>query len=296
MSLVEGSTSAGCARSTVTAPGVRLRADEPARRHRRRRLRHDGTLLHANDPSGPRGAHPIAGAIETVERVRASGRRVLFFTNGTGRPPVQYAADIRALGFTIADEEFMNPAVVAARWIARRHPGKSVLVLGGPGVVAPLRDLGVETIAPVSRAVAESCWSAGTTRSPTPRCAPPASRSGRARRCSPHPRRASSRSTAGRTRLVGRGRRGHPPDDRRARPHARQAVARRAARGLPHARSRAGADPRRGRRPRAWYRDGPPRRPRAALVLTGVGTEAAEARPPARRPDAVLPDVTALQV
>ena len=29
----------------------------------------------------------------------------------------------------------MNPAVVAARWIARRHPGKSVLVLGGPGVM-----------------------------------------------------------------------------------------------------------------------------------------------------------------
>jgi NagD protein len=71
---------------------------------------------------------------------------VLFFTNGTGLPPAQYAADIRALGFTIADEEFMNPAVVAARWIARRHPGKSVLVLGGPGVVAPLRELGVETI------------------------------------------------------------------------------------------------------------------------------------------------------
>ena len=47
----------------------------------------DGTLLHANDPGGVRGAHPIAGAIETVERVRASGRRVLFFTNGTGRPP-----------------------------------------------------------------------------------------------------------------------------------------------------------------------------------------------------------------
>ena len=115
----------------------------------------DGTLLHANDPSGPRGAHPIAGAAETVERVRASGRRVLFFTNGTGRPPAQYAADIRALGFMIADEEFMNPAVVAARWIARRHAGNSVLVLGGPGVVAPLHDLGIETIAAAEPAVAD---------------------------------------------------------------------------------------------------------------------------------------------
>ena len=76
-----------------------------------------------------------------MERIRATGRRVLLFTNGTGHPPPQYAADIRSLGFTLADEEFMNPAVVAARWIARRHPGKSVLVLGGPGVGD---DLGLE--------------------------------------------------------------------------------------------------------------------------------------------------------
>ncbi|HEY8647101.1 MAG TPA: HAD-IIA family hydrolase [Gaiellaceae bacterium] len=106
----------------------------------------DGTLLHANDPGGVRGAHPIAGAAETVERVRASGRRVLFFTNGTDHPPAKYAADIRSVGFTLDDEEFMNPAVVAARWIARKHPGKSVLVLGGPGVIAPLQDHGIETI------------------------------------------------------------------------------------------------------------------------------------------------------
>ena len=106
----------------------------------------DGTLLHAGDPSGPGGAHPIAGAIETVERVRAGGRRVLVFTNGTGLPPPQYAAGIRALGFTIADEEFLNPAVVAARWIARRHPGKPVLVLGGPGVAAAAGDVSAQAV------------------------------------------------------------------------------------------------------------------------------------------------------
>jgi 4-nitrophenyl phosphatase len=115
----------------------------------------DGTLLHANDPGGVRRAHPIAGAAETVERVRASGRRVLFFTNGTGPTPTAYAADLRSLGFSLADHEFMNPAVVAARWIARRHPGKSVLVLGGPGVVAPLHDLGIETITAGEHALAD---------------------------------------------------------------------------------------------------------------------------------------------
>ncbi len=106
----------------------------------------DGTLLHADDPGGVRGARPIPGAVEAVARVRAAGRRVLFFTNGTGRPPADYAADLRSVGLDLADEEFMNPAVVAARWIARRHPGKTVLVLGGPGVVAPLHELDVPTV------------------------------------------------------------------------------------------------------------------------------------------------------
>jgi 4-nitrophenyl phosphatase len=106
----------------------------------------DGTLLHARDPSGVHGAQPIPGAAEAVERVRRSGRSVLFFTNGTGRPPAEAAADLRSIGFSLADEEYMNPAVVAARWIARKHPGKSVLVLGGAGVVAPLREQGLEVV------------------------------------------------------------------------------------------------------------------------------------------------------
>jgi HAD superfamily hydrolase (TIGR01450 family) len=106
----------------------------------------DGTLLHSGDPGGVSGAKPIAGAVEAVARIRASGRSVLFFTNGTGPTPARYCADLRSVGFELADEEFMNPAVVAARWIARRHPGQTVLVLGGPGVVAPLHALGIETV------------------------------------------------------------------------------------------------------------------------------------------------------
>jgi HAD superfamily hydrolase (TIGR01450 family) len=106
----------------------------------------DGTLLHTHDPNSVRGATAIPGAVEAVERVRSSGRPVLFFTNGTGRPPADYAADLRTVGFALTDEEFMNPAVVAARWIERRHPGKTVLVLGAPGVVAPLKERGIAVI------------------------------------------------------------------------------------------------------------------------------------------------------
>jgi len=106
----------------------------------------DGTLLHASDPSGVRGAHPIPGAVDAVARVRATGRSILFFTNGTGRPPADAAADLRGLGFELDEAEYMNPAVVAASYLQRKHPGEPVLVLGGAGVVVPLRDRGLEVV------------------------------------------------------------------------------------------------------------------------------------------------------
>lgn len=257
----------------------------------------DGTLLHANDPSGPRGAHPIAGAAETVERVRASGRRVLFFTNGTGRPPAQYAADIRALGFVIADEEFMNPAVVAARWIARRHAGSSVLVLGGPGVVAPLRDLGIETVSAAEPAVAdvvlvgwddvltyaalraacESIW-AGAPLLATSTASVFSVNGGAAPGWSGAIAAGIRQTTGARPVTLGKP---SPVALREAcrtlgvKPARTLVVGDDLALEIAMAR-RAGA--------------------RSALVLTGVGTRAqADACPPSRRPDAVLRDVTALR-
>jgi HAD superfamily hydrolase (TIGR01450 family) len=258
----------------------------------------DGTLLHANDPSGPSGAHPIPGAVETVERVRASGRRVLFFTNGTGRPPAQYAADIRSLGFTIADEEFMNPAVVAARWIARRHPGKSVLVLGGPGVLAPLQELGIETIAAAEpaladvvlvgwddvltyaalRAACESIW-AGAPLLATSTASVFSVNGGAAPGWSGAIAAGIRQTTGARPVTLGKP---SPIALREAcrtlgvKPAHTLVVGDDLALEIAMAR-RAGA--------------------RAALVLTGVGTRAQVAAcRPAQRPDAVLPDVTALPV
>jgi HAD superfamily hydrolase (TIGR01450 family) len=228
--------------------------------------------------------------------VRASGRRVLFFTNGTGRPPLQYAADIRALGFAIADEEFMNPAVVAARWIARRHAQKSVLVLGGPGVVAPLRDLGIETIAADApapadivlvgwddvltyaalRAACESIW-AGAPLLATSTASVFSVNGGTAPGWSGAIAAGIRQTTGARALTLGK------PS-----PVALREACR--ALGVKPARTLVVGDDLEleitmARRTGA----------RSALVLTGVGSEAAaRARPPARRPDAILADVTEL--
>jgi HAD superfamily hydrolase (TIGR01450 family) len=253
----------------------------------------DGTLLHATDPSGVAGAQPIPGAIEAVARARAAGKRVLFFTNGTGKPPAVYAADLRALGFELADGEFMNPAVVAARWIARRHPGEPVLVLGGPGVVAPLRDLGIEIVDGVAgvvlvgwddaltyaqlRAACDSVWAGApvlatsTARVFSVGGGPAPGWSGAIA--------AGIRQTTGAKALT----LGKPS------PEALREICR--ALGVPAKRTLVVGDDldleiAMARRAGA----------RAALVLTGISTAAdVDARPPGVRPDAVLAAVSALR-
>ena len=78
--------SAPCARSRSTAPGVRAaRADEPARRDRRASSSTSTGRCCTRTTRAACAARIRSPApIEAVARVRASGRRVLFFTNGTG--------------------------------------------------------------------------------------------------------------------------------------------------------------------------------------------------------------------
>ena len=199
----------------------------------------DGTLLHANDPSGPRGAHPIAGAVEAVARVRASGRRVLFFTNGTGRPPAAVRGRhprprVRARrrgvhepgGRRRALDRSPPPGEVGAR------PGRARR--GGAAARPRHRDdrrRGAGGRRHRARRLGRRAHLRGA--------AAAASRSGRARRCSRRRRRRSSRSTAapapGWSGAVVAGIRQTTGARRR---HARQAVARRVARGVPGARRR----------------------------------------------------------
>jgi HAD superfamily hydrolase (TIGR01450 family) len=106
----------------------------------------DGTLVHAAGPDGLKGAEVIPGAIETLQRVRDGGRRVLVFTNGNGKRPDEYVADLNRLGFPLEPGEFINPAVVSASWIASQYPEAAVLPVGGEGVTAPLADAGVRML------------------------------------------------------------------------------------------------------------------------------------------------------
>lgn len=105
----------------------------------------DGCLMLGQEGGGS-GGKPLPGATEFVRRLKAQGKKVLCFTNSTGRTPAEYAGALRDVGFDIADEEFITPAVVAAEYIHRRHGDARVLVIGGRGVSDSLERMDIPMV------------------------------------------------------------------------------------------------------------------------------------------------------
>jgi 5'-nucleotidase len=82
----------------------------------------DGTLLHR----GPDGrGRPQPGAVEVLERIRASGRKLVLFTNGSHVPSPTIAEGLRNDGLPVTDDELLTPVDSATAWLrkhTRRHP------------------------------------------------------------------------------------------------------------------------------------------------------------------------------
>ena len=103
----------------------------------------DGTLVLGDRAN--HGLAPLPGAAETLAWVRGRGRPYVVFTNGTNRTPAQFARVLREAGLDVPDDQMMTPASSAAVMF-RRRGYQRVMVLGGEGLAAPLRDAGIETV------------------------------------------------------------------------------------------------------------------------------------------------------
>jgi HAD superfamily hydrolase (TIGR01450 family) len=120
----------------------------------------DGTLLHR---AGDGGAHPQPGAVEVLERIRATGRRLALFTNGSHLPSAAIAEGLRRDGLPIADDEMLTPVDSATTYLRRRHPGTPVLAFASEPVkehmvkhgiaLAEGEDAGVVFVAHLNREV-----------------------------------------------------------------------------------------------------------------------------------------------
>ena len=100
----------------------------------------DGTLVRRF----PDGVHPLPGAVEVLEAIRASGRPLALFSNGSHVPPEVFAEHLRADGLPVSDEEMVSPVRSALSYLRRRHADGRVLLFAQDAVRERLIDEGVQ--------------------------------------------------------------------------------------------------------------------------------------------------------
>ena len=100
----------------------------------------DGTLAHR----GPDGrAQPQPGAVEVLERIRASGRKLVLFTNGSHVRSETMARALREDGLPVADDELLTPVESAINYIRRRHPDRPALLFASQVVRERMAEAGI---------------------------------------------------------------------------------------------------------------------------------------------------------
>jgi len=114
-----------------------------------------------------RGNSPIEGAAQSVEKLRAAGKRCLFATNNSARAPEHFAARLNEMGIRASPEDVVTSATATAFYLSVHLPRARVFVVGEDGVQGLLRDVGahVVTVENAEQFAEVDCVVAGIDRS-----------------------------------------------------------------------------------------------------------------------------------
>jgi HAD superfamily hydrolase (TIGR01450 family) len=93
------------------------------------------------------GREAVPGAAEALAAAREGGMRLAFVTNNAARTPETVARHLTEIGVPARAEEVVTSAQAAASVVAGLvPPGAPVLVIGGDGLVAALRERGLRPV------------------------------------------------------------------------------------------------------------------------------------------------------
>lgn len=107
-----------------------------------------------------RGEEPVPGAADLVNALRRSGRLVRFATNNSSATRAEYVARLAGHGIAATTEEIVTSSYATLEHIDAHLPQvRRVLAIGAPGLVAELRDGGLD-VTPVTDA-APADWNGG---------------------------------------------------------------------------------------------------------------------------------------
>jgi glycerol-1-phosphatase len=91
--------------------------------------------------------HAVEHAAESIANARQGGAHIAFITNNASRPPEQVASHLRDLGVTASPADVVTSSQAAARVLLETYgEGAPIAVLGADGLVAALREAGLEPV------------------------------------------------------------------------------------------------------------------------------------------------------
>jgi HAD superfamily hydrolase (TIGR01450 family) len=92
------------------------------------------------------GGRPFDFAKRFIKNLRASGRRVLFFTNNASHTSPFYLKKLERLGFEPGEDEIMTSGDVTLEFLKRHRAGKSVYLVGTDELVEEYAAKGINLV------------------------------------------------------------------------------------------------------------------------------------------------------
>ena len=92
------------------------------------------------------GGRPFDFAKRFIKNLRASGRRVLFFTNNASHTSPFYLSKLERLGFEPSADEIMTSGDVTLEFLKRHRAGKSVYLVGTDELVEEYAAKGIKLV------------------------------------------------------------------------------------------------------------------------------------------------------
>ena len=94
----------------------------------------DGVIYHGNVL--------LDGVKEFVSWLETNGKEYIFLTNSSERSPRELQQKLKRLGLEVGEEHFYTSALATASFLQSQCPGGSAYVIGEPGLVGALYDVG----------------------------------------------------------------------------------------------------------------------------------------------------------
>ncbi len=103
----------------------------------------DGSLVHR---SADFRSEPLPGAVAVIEAIRASGRPLVLFTNGSHLDPETFAAELRDDGLPVRDDELLTPVVSTISYLRHHLTDRPVMVFGSDEIKRRMEREGIPLI------------------------------------------------------------------------------------------------------------------------------------------------------